>query len=428
MKQKHYILLLLGAVMLLTMPSCSKDQFDKDAYNQIVDSLLFIDNADPDHDWCLTKNDTITVTTPGSSIYSVQILTSNPYTTTNAEIAAAAITYVWDGNKASLAYTIPITQSQVWLAGLDSKGNCLGVTSFNYGTKEIELTTDMLDNSGSFEAPTYQTFTYIYESTFPMPDDFDYNDMVLRITKFTPDIANSLAVDLTVKLEACGAGELYGAAIQLAGINYDDLNKVEIVEGERFDKEYPLQRLFITNSNTLLRGRHGEAVINLFECAQWAMSKTKDKLGDIDAIKYNTSHQDVENVSATVTPPVVTYRLTFKDRDKARSLTYDRIDPFIIHQNTDGGIWEVHTYAHKFDETLWACFNGYESAYDNHVSWAIVIPKADFRYPIEGMSLCSFNSTLGETFGPYEGFAGWIQDHLTNLNWYVTPTREQLVY
>lgn len=424
MKKKHS-LLLLGAAMLLTMLSCSKDQFDKDAYNQIVDSLLFVDNADPEHDWCLTKNDTITIKAPDNRIYSVQLLTDDPRTSSRAEIAAEGVCY---GYQAELAYTVPVTSSVIYIAALSDAGSYLGLMSVPYGTKEIEITLNELDRTASFEAPPYQTFTYIYESTFPMPDDFDYNDMVLRITKYTPDIGNSLAVNLTVKLDACGSDELYAAAIQLVGVKYDDLSKVEIVDGEHLDKDYPLQRLFITNSNTLLKGRHGEAVINLFECAQWAMAKTRDELGDIATIKYNTSHSVGKNVSAIVTPPTITYRLIFKDRDKARSLTYDRIDPFIIHQNTDGGIWEVHTYAHKFDETLWSCFNGYESAYDNHVSWSIVIPKADFRYPLEGMSLANFNSKLGETFGPYEGFAGWLQNHLTNRDWYLTPTREQLVY
>lgn len=412
--------------MLLAATSCSKDLFDKEAYNKVVDSLLFIDNADPEHDWCLTKNDTILVKAPENAIYSVQLLTDNPLYSSRPEIAAEGICY---GYQAKLSYTLPVQSEYLFIAALDRDGNYLGMKVVPYGTKETELKIAELDNLGdSYTKLTYQTFTYIYESMFPLPDDFDYNDMVLRINKYTPDLANSVQVDIVVTLDACGADELYGAAIQLVGIDYNDLSKVEIVEGEAFDKDYPLQRLFITNSNTLIKGRHGEAVINLFECAQWAMSRKKDALGDIAIIKYNTSHMQVEDVSAIVASPSVTYRLTFKDRDKARSLTFDRIDPFIIHQNPDGGIWEVHTYAHKFDETLWSCFNGQESAYDNHVSWSIVIPKADFRYTLEGISLANFNSKIGETFGPYEGFAGWMQNHLTNRNWYLTVDHPQLVY
>ena len=428
MKKKHFTLLIISVVTLLTTGSCSKELFDKETYDGFVDYNFMVDNADPEHDWCLTKNDTITIKTPESSIYSVQILTENPYTSSNSEIAAEGITYVWDGAQAELAYTLPITKTTAYVAALDDSGNYMGVVPFTYGTKELEVTIANLQRPGTLTTPTYQTFTYLYCSTFPTPGDFDYNDMVLRISKSLPNLANSNTIDLTVKLEACGASEIYAAAIQLAGVKYDDISKVEIVSGEAMDKDYPLSRIFITNANTIFRGRNGEAVINLFECAQWALGKKKNTQGDISVIRYNTSHEEKENYSATVDPVVTTYRITFKSREKARLFTFDQIDPFIVHQNTNGGIWEVHTYAHKFDETIWGSFNGNQSAYENHVSWSLVIPYADFRYTIEGSSLSSFNSNISSTYGAYEGFADWMKNHLTSRDWYLHISRPQLVY
>ena len=425
MKKKSNIVLLLAAAMLLGVTSCKKDLFDKEIYNEAVDDQFRVDNIDKNHDWCLTKNDTVLVKTPESAIYSVQLLTDNPPYSSRPEIAAEGVCY---GNQARLAYTLPVQSEYLFIAALDSNGKYLGMKMVPYGTKETELKIDELSDLGnSYTKIVYQTFTYIYDSSFPMPDDFDYNDMVLRISKKTPNLANSVQVDLTVTMEACGADQIYAAAIQLVGISYDDVSKVEVVEGEPMDKDYPNNlRDFIRSDETLLRGIHGEAVINLFDCAQWVFNKNFNEMGEIPIIRYNTTREESENYSAKADPVTTTYRITFKDRDKARSMTFNTIDPFIIHRYTNNyGLWEVHTYAHKFDSTL---IQVNSSAYDNHISWSVIVPKADFRYPLEGISLCNFNSSLNETFGPYEGFAGWMKDHTSNRNWYLHLDRPQLVY
>ena len=413
----------VAALAMLAMTGCNKDQFDQNKYQGSVDTQFMIDYADPDHDWCLTKSDTITINTSEEKIYSVQVLTADPYGTTKPEIAAEGVCY---GNHATLAYTIPSTQSTVYIAALDNEGSYLGVIPFQYGTKQIDLLSNQLTKGSSLTSPTAQTFTYLYESTFPHPDDFDYNDMVLRISKSMPNPGNAYIVDLSVKLEACGAGELYAAAIQLAGIPYSAISKVEIVGGKAMDEGYPIDPMFITNKSTLQRGHNGNAVIRLFECAQYALARNTDEWGDIAVIRYNTAPSDRENYSATVKPVTLTYRITFNSRDVARLFTFDRIDPFLIHEY-NMGYWEVHTYPHKFDLVI-SDMDTNVRAYDNHISWSLVIPKGDFRYPIEGMPLSTFNADVDATFGPYDGFADWMKSHLTNRSWYLSVTRPQMVY
>ncbi len=413
------------ALALTAMTGCNKDQFDQNKYQGSVDTQFMIDYADPDHDWCLTKSDTITINTSEEKIYSVQVLTANPYGTTKSEIAAEGVCY---GNHATLAYTIPITQSTVYIAALDNEGSYLGATPFQYGTKQIDLLSSQLTKGSSLTSPTAQTFTYLYESTFPHPDDFDYNDMVLRISKSMPDPGNAYIVDLSVKLEACGAGELYAAAIQLAGIPYSAISKVEIVGGKAMDEGYPIDPMFITNKSTLQRGHNGNAVIRLFECAQYALAKNTDEWGDIAVIRYNTSHEVAENYSAIVDPVTRTYRITFNSSEVARNFCFDHIDPFIIHEyNT--GYWEVHTFPHRF-EMLISNMETNLSAYDYPVSWSLVIPKSDFRYCRQGISLSSYNSTTGEVFGPYTDFTTWMQNHnnAQARKWYETLNVPSLVY
>lgn len=424
MKQRHIPLLFATAAMLMVTTSCNKDQFDKDIYNDEVDIQFMIDNVDKQHDWNLTHSSSIYIKTDTEKICSVQLLTENPYTSTDAEIIAESVVF---GSAQELAYTLPITKNSAYAVAYDVYGNPLGYTEFLFEDISLELSLAILKKQDTFYKPDYQAFTYLYESTFPMPDDFDFNDCVLRISKRNPELGNSLVVDLTVTLEAVGAGELYAGAIQLDGIRMEDIEKVEIVGGKAMDDGYPIDpATFIKNKDVWQEGKTHNVLIRLFECAQFAISKKQDYAGDIAIIRYNTARTDRENYSATVDPLTVTYRIYFKDADKAHSLTFDRIDPFIIHQYNIGH-FEVHTYAHKFD----LCISNLDTnlkAYDNHISWAVVIPKGDFRYPIENMPLSTFNADVDATFGPYDGFATWMGNHLISRDWYLTPTRPQLLY
>lgn len=425
MNKNFYFLALTGVALLFA--SCSKELFDKEVYDEFVDDRFMIDDMDPNHDWCLTKNDTLLVMAPDAGIYRVQVLTADPYLTQGSEIVADGVCY---GGEAELTYTVPDVTTMLYLAALDDGGRYLGVVSFAYGSKMLIVTQAALTKSTTIYQPTPQTVTYLYESTFPIPDDFDYNDMVLRITKSYTYL--STQVSLTVSLAAAGTANSYAAAIHLGGVKYDDLVSVEMMEDEPMDAGYPFPRTLIKQSGTLIRGRNGEAVINLFENVHWVFGKKQNEMGQIPGIKYNTSHVPVENLSAEAEPVVRTFRINCKTRETARGITFDRIDPFIINnakidEAMDAGTWEIHTYPYKFTGVLWDCFTDKE-AYDNHVSWAMIIPKSDFRYPLEGISMCTYQEEIDATFGPYEQFADWLKNHLTNHDWYLHVTREQLLY
>lgn len=424
--KKNYFFLCL-AVFALSLTSCNKELFDQEQYDELVDNQFMIDNADPNHDWCLTKNDTLLIKAPDADIYRVQVLTADPYLVQGSEIAADGVCY---NDEAQLTYTVPDVTTMLYLAALDVNGNYLGVAPFTYGSKSLVVTKASLIKSNVIYPPVPQTFTYLYESTFPIPDDFDYNDLVLRISKSYTTL--STQVDLKVAVEAAGTANPFAAAIYLGGVNYDDVMSVEILDGDPMDEGYSFQRSLITQSGTLIKGRNGEAVIRLFEHVHWVFNKQLTDMGAIEGIKYNTSHEVKEHVSAEIDPVVRTFRITCKTREVARSITFDRIDPFLVSntkydQVMDAGIWEIHTYQYKFTGILRDCFTDKE-AYDNHVSWALVIPKGDFRYPLEGVSMCTYQKEIDATFGPYEGFANWLKNHLTNHDWYLHVTREQLLY
>ena len=427
MKTTKLSLLLLSGITMVTL-SCEKEKFDKDLWNQIVDYQFLVDNMDQEHDWCLTHSDTVTILNKSEDINVVQVLTANPYLSDNAEIAAEGVCFLnerKDGYQTTLAYTLPNIQEQAYIAAKRKDGSYIGVVYFPVGTDTVDLDIEVMQTAGSFKEPQPQTFTYLYEEGFPMPGDFDFNDLVLRISKSATDL--SYQIDLKVTVESVGASKQIAGAILLAGIKYDDVDNIKILEGTPLDDAYPLMRMYINNSNTLLKSRKGEAVINLFEDAHYVMNHQLNDIGSVQTLNYNTENTDIEGQSATVPAVSRTYRITFKERSVARGFTFDQIDPFILEEY-NSGVWEIHTYRYKFEETLKSIYNGKQAFYDNHVSWSVVVPKADFRYPIEGMSLGTYNSNTGETFGPYMSFADWMKDHTQYNDWYLNINHPQLLY
>lgn len=427
MKTKELsFLLLTGLTMVFS--SCEKEQFSKEAYDELVDFNFLVDNMDKEHDWCLTHSDTVTFVTKSEAICGVEVLTQNPYLSEKAEIAAEGVCALNDNGKGyqtTLAYTLPATQQTAFLAAKRKDGAYIGVAAFTVGTDYVSIDMETLQTGSIVKSPTPQTFTYLYEDGFPLPGDFDYNDMVLRVSK-SGVAADASQIDLKVTLEAVGTSLPYAAAIQLAGIKYDDVEKVEILEGTAMDQGYPLRRMTIESSKTLLKGRKGEAVINLFENGHYVLNHELNDVGSVQTLIYNTTSSERETYSAKVSSVSRIYRIFFK-KSQAIGLTFDQIDPFLIHEY-NGSLWEVHTYPYKFSETLKNIFRGKEHLYDNHVSWALVVPKADFRYPVERMSLGTYNSELGELFGPYTSFADWVKDHTQNRDWYEHPAYPQLLY
>ena len=421
--KKTAVIVMLSALLWAGLASCEKEQFNKEIYDGYVDYQFMVDSVDRTHDWLLTQSGSVMVTLP-MEVSRVQLFTADPYSIPGAEIAAESNALNGE-SQLTLPYTIPIGQHTLYAAAINSNGEYLGVMPFDVDSQTLTLTTDRLTGSGTPLATDYQTFTYLYEADYPYPGDFDYNDLVLRITKKPGPQPQD--IDLTVTLEAAGTDASCAAAIQLAGINYNDVEKAEIVNGMQMDLGYPLSNRFIKNDDLLQKGKNSQAVIRLFEHMHWAFSKKTNKLGTIDMLRYNTSHTDTENYSATVNPITTTYRITFKDASKARQFTFDNIDPFIIHVY-NGGYWEVHTYAHKLDEVLWSIYNGKQNLFDNHISWSLVIPQRDFRYAEEGICLGSYNTKTGSRFGPYRYFSYWMQNHVSYQDWYRQITQEQLLY
>ena len=407
------------ALMLTAITSCKKERFDKDAYDKYVGYEFMIDNVDKTHEWNLTKEGTVTLKSK-EKMYTVQILTENPYSSDNAEIAAEA--NLSPGSEVTLSYTIPNIQNQLYAAALNSNGAYMGVYPFTYGTEYIDFNNVSLTRSGTAKTPSPQQFTYCFEEDFPEPGDFDYNDIVLRIAKEKGNA--SYQIRLTVTLQAVGSRKQLAGAINLAGVQYDDLYSVKMEEEEIMDADYPIQHIMLTDAGPLVKGRNGEAIIYLFDDAHWAMVKDVDEDGSLLHPYVNTQNplaDDFRN-SRTITPLVRHYVITFKNIEQARAFTFAKLDPFILEEY-NGGVWEVHTHPYKFNDVVMNIFRGNQSAYDNHIAWAIAVPKADFHYPQEGMPIGTFtnNTDFGAFYTRNHSFSEWMRDQNAANDWYLYP-------
>lgn len=138
------------------------------------------------------------------------------------------------------------------MVALASDGSYLGYRPLDYGTKTLDMTNYTSQGRSSAREPKAQTFTYLYEASFPEPGDFDYNDVVMRVTK-SYGLA-SYVVLLTVKLEAVGIRKQVAAGIHLGGVKYDDIYKVELVSRQKLDNDYPMPRRYIQSNDHLMRG------------------------------------------------------------------------------------------------------------------------------------------------------------------------------
>ena len=219
-------------------------------------------------------------------------------------------------------------------------------------------------------------------------------------------------------LAAVGATKQVGAAIRLPYISYADVEKVTIDEGTRFDEDYTIDRYYIANDEVLSNGRDGSAVINLFDDAHWSMS-AKVSMGQVKRMYYNTRKYDVLNESSIVPAVSRSYNVHLKNGYNAYFLSLADIDPFIIVSNNGFNV-EVHTYQYKYDEALWDYTNG-SSGEDDRVPWALLVPDADFHYPVEGIALGMYrNGLVSGAYSRYNhSFGQWGRNRNSSTDWWL---------
>ena len=423
MKKETGMLVGLASIAMLLSVSCQRNYFNKEDYEEYTHGLYPVDTLDEGHDWNLLQRLRVRVSADLkiSDMASIQILSGNPYVDGAAEILAEkSATF---GDEKWMIFEVPLTQKYLCAAIVTGSGKYY-VREFSVTQKEVDFSSGTVISQGNMIAPEYQTFTYLFEESFPEPTDFDYNDIVLRISKSVP-APNVLK--LKVRLAAVGASNTLAAAIRLPGIYYKDVEEVTIDEGKPFDADYPLMRQRLRGDDNLGEGKDGEAVINLFDNAHWSMKPETDIMGAISAVNYNTRHYTDEG-NSIVSLQTRNFTITLKNTLDVTGLQLSELDPFIISPY-NGVNFEIHTYPYKLSEVYWQFMGDDKQAYDDHLTWALLVPNGRFRYALEGTPIGTYRN--GEIFGAYSkfhhSFGEWGRNHLTATDWWQNPTTS-LVY
>lgn len=427
MKRIIYFLIIIFSISLLagTGVSCKKDVYDDDKYDSLVKISSPVDSVDAKHTWELTQ-DRIYVVEADVNVgaESVLILSDNPLTAVSAEVMAQSL--IQDGGRVMVAATVPTRTSELYAALVDADG-LYTVVSFPVETTVVNFSNLKSGNKQkSLKASlVQQKLVYCFEEEMPEPGDYDYNDVVLRLSR---EVVNSRHLKIKVELAAVGASKQLAAGLRLVGYQAEDIDSVTIENGGSFDlggsrHNVPLEKMaspLFKSSSLLQAGRNGEAYLYLFEDAHWAMGEDLDVVNQIfQRKKYNVTKSYGYDTPILTTRTEV-YHVYFKAGQNVNGFTPAMFDPFVLSPNY-GFVWELHCYR---DRDAQVTREYTLSTKSRNLPWALMIPYASFRYPLEGVNIGFYKN--GALFGAYmnigSSFGEWARDRMKCIDWYTSPT------
>lgn len=414
--------LLLIPLIAMTM-ACSKNVYDEDEYEKLVLLMQPVDTIDANHDWQLTNVYTITVDASAASVgaKSLQILSGNPVVGQSASILGQYA--IADGKKKKITFVAPMKYTEFYAALVDTTGTYT-LARFMPSDRTVGFTNTVATKVAiNQRLLALQSFCYCFEENIPEPGDYDYNDIVLRISQ---ERMSENQIVLNVTLAAVGTEEKIGAAIHLIDYYYNDIDSIVTTDGTTFDDGYEKQfPKMIEKDDLLLKGFGGEAIINVFEDCHWATGDAlKNEYNILERRYYNVS-KSASSEYGIVAPRTISYVITFKDATLLDHFSLNDIDPFIITEY-NGSFWETHSQTeHRNDQML----HRYKQNLNVKIlPWAMIIPNSGFRYPLQGVNIGFYKKNV--LFGAYmtrgHSFGEWASDRHISQDWYDYPTSNQV--
>lgn len=427
MKKFHLASLCAILIMIIAGSACKREMYDEQTHQDMMDSVSPVDSVDAMHTWILTNTRTLMVTTPDTgAIKMVKILTANPRETGNAEVVGEA--YAAAGKTVTMAVTYSNRLTTLYAAAVDSS-DYYTITRFEPNVSSaVDFSGATVVHEKMPYVPQPQQYTYCFEREYDLSlkYDFDYNDIVLRVSQ---ERTGEKEMRYHVQLAAVGLDIQMAAAINMLGFKYDDIESVKTVDSLSFNttngKDVPDQILTVSkNKDFFVRGRNNEAVLNLFADAHWATGDLlEENYGIMERKLYNVSKSSGGDYQLMV-PRTITYIVKFKDADALNMASLDRLDPFMYY-GFNGANFEIHMYPYRNNQTL----NAYPPSTIKTLPWALCIPSSTFRWPLEGVNM-GFIMKGSHLFGAYSkyghSFGEWAMDRNSSLDWYEYPTDNQV--
>ena len=420
MKKSVLYTLLTFVAIASAITSCVRDDFRYYGYENQLEGYFPVDSIESGHDWTLTSVCTSLVkgSVPGAA--KVRILSGDPFSEDGVEILAEASTT--SGISRNMTYLVPKAQTTIVAAAQDASGNYLRVVKAGVNSDVIDL--GSTTPTGTANTVTPQRMFYCFEADYPNPGDWDYNDIVMSITKEPTDDEEVIALHVT--LDAVGYMAQIAAGIRLTGGYKNDEVTISRDEATTFVRYPDRERTIIKSSDLQLKSLTGEPVINLFDDAHLALYHLS-YVDNATVVRKCFNTYTSSNSNGAIQPAVtVTYYIDFHDAYTARHFTLAEIDPFIVVRYGTSGenFWEVHTYPYKLSEVLFNYYNGAAASYNNGFSWALAIPYANFRYPAEAIMIGLNKGTITGGAAYVEkghSFGEWMLDHTIAQDWYLYP-------
>ena len=416
MKRTMKTLCALGFVVLMIV-SCVRYEYSEEGYREIMLEYFPVESVSSASVWDMCTKRRVTLTSSLSDIRRVQVLSTNPYEDDrNCEILAEG--NLLQGQSVMLLYYVPKTTNDVCFAALDEDGRYIQVITAVAGTAELTFDTP-LANAQSFDLQP-QKFYYCFEENYPEAGDWDYNDLVLGVSM--ERTSDPKKVKLNVELHAVGSLKQLAAAINLMGYDKSQIRSVTVDGTNNFVHNADAYRSIITSKELLLKGKSGEAVINLFDDAHAAFTPAAEG-APVTRYYYNTvwdpsTRQDAKNM----TGPVTSYIIEFLNASDAQEFGMANLDPFVALPYITV-TFEIHTRKYKLNETLFYYYNGQEATYNDEFSFAIEVPYRDFYYPQEAMKIgTKKGSSIGGCYAKSgASFGEWLQGDENAKEWYKHP-------
>ena len=416
-------------MILLQAVACKKDLYDKEQYQKYLKYMSPVDSVDQRHDWKLTTPKQYSfIADAGSNIKKVMVLDVNPLNSKQANVMNQAT--ITDGGSSKLAVSVPLSMTTLYAALVDEDGRFY-VKSFPVSQEKDISFLGVTAAIPTKLTLTPQTYTYCYEKDLPLVDDYDYNDLVIRLG-IEKNLDNPCQVTLQLTLNAVGCTNQVAAFVRLCAYNNDEVKDITTIDGKTFNDNLPAGSKNLTDKiSTFQWGRNSDAVICLFADAHWAMNNNQETSANAGAItrkNYNVlsdiSYDQLDLYETTVYRKQ-NYIITFANADLARNFTLEDIDPFIV-TIYNGARFETHLDYYKNAEVLYQ----YELEQDiKDLPWALVIPSESFQYPLEGQQMGFRKRTsTGVVFndGAYTDFGGWVENCKAYLDWYKRPNEQRV--
>lgn len=417
MRKSLIVKMIAGALTLIVAASCDKNVYDEKRHGDLIHYYSSVDSVDQQHMWMLSQTKVLRYQVPAAGNYKqLQVYSANPLVDRNAELMNSI--YVSAGQVGSLSLNVPYQVSMLYVALVDGAEN-LTVASVPSSQAMVDFSEVATGRAVSSIKP--QTYTYLFEENYPEPGDYDYNDVVLRISQ-QRTAKNQITVGVTIA--AVGAVKQIAGCIRLVGYRFQDIDTVSTTTGMSFNDGINKQILYFhKETDLLIEGNNHEAVLNLFCDAHWAMAfNPSADYGLFQRKKYNVTTESGDNAQLRSTR-TINYVITFKDDVTLDNFTHETLDPFIL-TDYNAGTWETHTEQFKSAQVL----HKYFVPSFKDLPWALMVPDANFKYPLEGSEIGYRKKTdtgVVAMFGAYttigHSFGEWAEDHNNYLDWYLYP-------